>query len=128
MSVSSKNPTFLELQAELPIADFLRLQSFLIDPEVKRYKRVIRSVRKRKFGNGWCGLVEYDAVAGKFEDPGEIKTAWLEEQIAFRVCSLAKSFVGSTCLIFQRNIDKSEDQPTGFRELCWIQRIEDSNG
>lgn len=128
MSVSLKNPTIVEIQSELPFADFLRLKGYLEDPEVKVYRRVITSVRRKQLGNGWVGLVKYEPVQGKFEDSGEIKTAWLEDRIAFKVCSLAKAFVGSSCLLFQRNIDKSEDQPSGYRELCWIQRIEDPNG
>lgn len=116
------NPTFLDLQASLPIADFLRLQSFLMDPETKVYQRDVVEVVRKTPG---YGLIRYTPVdGGKYPDSGEIKTAWLEDQIALKVCQLAKAFKGKRCVFYQRNVDKSEEQSNGYRELCWIQVVE----
>lgn len=117
--------TFKDLSEQLPVADFLRLQRYLADPETKTYIRVIGQVCRKSVGNGQVGVVKYEPVTGgAYEDPGEIKTSWLTDQLALAVCSEAVSLAGKRCLLFQLNKDKSDKQPNGFRELVWIQELE----
>ena len=119
------NPTYTDLAGKLPVADFVRLNQYLISEHTKRYPRVIKSVSKKARGAGYVGLVKYEPVEnGNFPDTGEIVTNWLTDQLAWEVCEQAKASIGKRCLLFQINKDKSNDQPNGFRELAWIQVIE----
>ena len=116
------NPTFQQLASEMPIAEFLKLQRQLMDPETKSYVRMVQGVSRRSQGNGQVAVIQYEPVeGGKFEDPGEIKTTWLTDGLAIRVGNIAKEATGRKCRLFQINKDKSADAPKGFRELVWIQ-------
>ena len=123
--------TFTELAGILPVADFLRLQAQISDPECAKYVRKITGTKildRSNDGNrkAEVGIVTYvPQTGGKFEDPGEIPTNWISnDAVARMIGNIAEQNIGSMCLIFQLNKDKSDEQPSGFREIVWLQPLD----
>jgi len=121
--------SFTDVANLLPFGAFLKLQQQISSDDCAVYVRKITGVTRRDRSkdpdrNAFIGVVKYEArKGGKFQDPGEIVTDWLENDAAKLVCEIAKENVGSMALIFQLNKDKSEDQPSGFREIVWLQPL-----
>lgn len=118
--------TFNDLAAVLPFADFMRLQRQMTNPETKTYIRTITGAVKVPRGQhgSAVGKVTYEPVpGGQFEDSGEIQTNWLNDPVSTMICQTAKEVAGQRCVIFQLNKDKSEAQPSGFRECIWLEPL-----
>lgn len=116
------------MMVQLPIFDFLKLQEILTSGQTKLYTRIITGVVRKNRGSkgGQVVLVRYEPIEnGKFEDSGEVPTDWTSNPVAMVVGQIAKESIGKRCLIFQINKDKEKHPPNGYRELAWIQCLEE---
>ncbi len=127
--------TYSILADTLPVIRFLELQAALTDPERKLWVRKITGVSKshpsvlagkatlEEAGPGRVVSVKYEPQDhGQYIDPGHIETGWLPDPVAQIIGETAKTHVGEYCLFVQLNHGRTEDQPSGYRRLEWLEK------
>jgi len=95
---------------------------------VKPWRRKVTNVTVKQKGGPESKLkaivVHYEPQESRnpqHKDPGAIETALIPNASAELVGKIAKESIGQWCTFFQTNVQKSEDNPHGFRQLVWIE-------
>lgn len=120
------NHTYMELANVLPFHRFIQLQAQVTNPDCKKWVREISGVAVKKLTDtGRVLSIKYvPQDHGQYKDSGEISTPWLPDPVATMIGEAAKANIGKKMLFFQLNRGHSEDQPSGFREIVWIEELE----
>ena len=118
--------SYNDLAAELPFVKFIELQAQVTHVDCKKWIREIAGVSVKKLTEqGRVLSIKYvPHDHGQYKDSGEISTAWLPDPVAQMIGEAAKANVGKKMLFFQLNRGHSEDQPSGFREIVWLEELE----
>ena len=99
----------------------------LKNPECKHYVETVLNVTRITKGEGeFAGqkarivYSEHERRTGNMVDPGWIETDWLDNPLAMALAKRAKQSIGQRCVFHKLNVGHTDDQPSGYRQLLWL--------